>query len=49
MNLLVRKGYSSSCLNDFCHEYLTEYMIQHYVLKFVSDLWKVGGFLPIIE
>ena len=21
------------------------YSIQHYVIKFVSDLWKVGGFL----
>ena len=21
------------------------YLIQHYVIKFVSDLWQVGGFL----
>jgi hypothetical protein len=21
------------------------YLIQHYVIKFASDLWKVGGFL----
>ena len=23
--------------------------IQHYVIKFVSDLWQVGGFLPILK
>ena len=22
-----------------------QYSIQHYVIKFVSDLWHVGGFL----
>jgi hypothetical protein len=22
-------------------------LIQHYVIKFVSDLWQVGGFLPV--
>jgi hypothetical protein len=22
------------------------YMLQHYVIKFVSDLWPVGGFFP---
>jgi hypothetical protein len=22
------------------------YLIQHYVIKFVSDLWHVGGFSP---
>ena len=24
------------------------YSIQHYVIKFVSDLWQVGGFLRIL-
>jgi hypothetical protein len=24
------------------------YSIQHYVIKFVSDLWQVGGFLQIL-
>ena len=23
------------------------YSIQHYVMKFVSDLWQVGGFLDL--
>jgi hypothetical protein len=23
------------------------YLIQHYVIKFVSDLWQVGGFLRV--
>ena len=23
------------------------YLIQHYVIKFVSDLWQVGGFLKV--
>jgi hypothetical protein len=23
------------------------YSIQHYVIKFVSDLWQVGGFLRV--
>ena len=25
------------------------YLIQHYVIKFVSDLWQVGGFLRILR
>ena len=25
------------------------YSLQHYVVKFVSDLWKVGGFLRILQ
>jgi hypothetical protein len=25
------------------------YSIQHYVIKFVSDLWKVGGFLWVLQ
>ena len=24
------------------------YSIQHYVIKFVSDLWQVGGFLRVL-
>jgi len=24
------------------------YSIQHYVIKFVSDLWQVGGFLQVL-
>jgi hypothetical protein len=23
--------------------------VQHYVIKFVSDLWQVGGFLRVIQ
>ena len=25
------------------------YLIQHYVIKFVSDLLQVGGFLPVLR
>ena len=25
------------------------YLIQHYVLKFVSNLWQVGGFLRVLQ
>ena len=25
------------------------YLIQHYVIKFVSDFWKVGGFLWLLR
>jgi hypothetical protein len=25
------------------------YSIQHYVIKFVSDLWQVGGFLRVLR
>ena len=25
------------------------YSIQHYVIKFVSDLWQVGGFLRVLH
>jgi hypothetical protein len=25
------------------------YSIQHYVIKFVSDLRQVGGFLPVVR
>jgi hypothetical protein len=25
------------------------YLIQHYVIKFVSDLWQVGGFLGVLR
>ena len=25
------------------------YSIQHYVIKFVSDLWQVGGFLRVLQ
>ena len=25
------------------------YLIQHYVIKFVSDLWQVGGFLGVLQ
>ena len=24
------------------------YSIQHYVIKFISDLWQVGGFLQVL-
>ena len=23
--------------------------MQHYVIKFISDLWQVGGFLPVLR
>jgi hypothetical protein len=25
------------------------YLIQHYVIKFVIDLWQVGGFLSVLQ
>jgi len=25
------------------------YSIQHYVIRFVSDLWQVGGFLRVLR
>ena len=25
------------------------YSIQHYVIKFVSDMWQVGGFLRVLQ
>jgi hypothetical protein len=25
------------------------YSIEHYVIKFVSDLWQVGGFLRVLR
>ena len=25
------------------------YLIQHYVIKFVSDLWQVNGFLRVLQ
>ena len=25
------------------------YSIQHYVIKFLSDLWQVGGFLSVLR
>jgi hypothetical protein len=25
------------------------YLIQRYVIKFVSDLWQVGGFLQVLR
>ena len=25
------------------------YSIQHYLIKFDSDLWQVGGFLPVLR
>jgi len=25
------------------------YLIQHYVIKFVSDLWQVSGFLRVLQ
>ena len=25
------------------------YSIQHYVIKFVSDLWQVGGFFQVLR
>jgi len=32
--------------NNFSHGEV--YLIQHYVIKFVSDLWQVSGFLRIL-
>ena len=25
------------------------YSIQHYLIKFVSDLWQIGGFLRVLQ
>jgi hypothetical protein len=29
--------------------FVIRYMIQHYVIKFVSDFWQVGGFLQVLK
>jgi hypothetical protein len=31
------------------HAHGEVYSIQHYVIKFVSDLWQVGGFLRVLR
>ena len=42
---------NSSWSNQYCsnlaHGEL--YSIQHYVIKLVSDLWQVGGFLQVLQ
>ena len=36
----------NQCLSPLGYEV---YMIQHYVIKFVSDLQQVGGFLRVLQ
>ena len=40
---ITTKVVSSNLVQDEVHS------IQHYVIKFVSDLQQVGGFLPILR
>jgi hypothetical protein len=43
--------------NSYCHIKVVSsnpthgevYLIQHYVIKFVSDLWHVNGFLRVLR
>ena len=47
-------GFTTTCTISACHHFSCEfesrsgevYSIQHYVIKFVSDLCQVGGFFP---
>jgi hypothetical protein len=47
-------SYNSWIYNCLCNQYLSSltdevYSIHHYVIKFVSDLWQVGGFLRVLR
>ena len=47
VRLDVQKGcYSIYCDDDFQYH---EQGVQHYVIKFVSDLRQVGGFLRVLQ
>jgi len=44
-------GFTTTCAISAYHHWCCEFKsrsgrgVQHYVIKFVSDLWQVGGFL----
>jgi len=50
-------GFTTTCVISAYHHQRCEfkprsdevYSIQHYVIKFVSDLWQVGGFLRVLQ
>ena len=48
-------SYGNWFYNYLCNQYLSPltsggvYSIQHYVIKFVSHLWQVGGFLRVLR
>jgi hypothetical protein len=50
-------GFTTTCAISAYHRKRFEfefrsgevYSIQHYVIKFVSDLWQVGGFLWVLQ
>jgi hypothetical protein len=39
----------SQCLSPLMFEFHSWRGVQHYVIKFVSDFWQVGSFLPILR
>jgi hypothetical protein len=43
--------YAISAYHHWCYEfeYRSERGVQHYVIKFVSDLRQVGGFLQVLR
>ena len=44
-------GFTTTCAISAYHHYSCEFepSIQHYVIKFVSDLLQVGGFLQVLR
>jgi len=40
-------GFTTNC--EFESSSNKVYSIQHYVIKFVSDLWQVSGFLRVLR
>ena len=49
-------GFTTTCAISAHHHYVSSnpvhgevHLIQHYVIKFVSDLRQVGGFIPGIS
>ena len=43
--------YAISAYHHWCCEFesRSERGVQHYVIKFISDLWQVGGFLRVLQ
>jgi hypothetical protein len=48
-------GFTTTYAISACHHWWCEFEprsgrgVQHYVIKFVSDLWQVGGFLRVLR
>jgi hypothetical protein len=41
--------YAISAYHHWCFEFESRSGVQHYVIKFGSDLWQVGGFLRVLR